>query len=46
MNAATLLAIFIVPVLYVVIQGFAERFRRNPSHAPAPESIPAPRGEA
>jgi hypothetical protein len=38
MNAATLLAIFIVPVLYVVIQGFAER--RRPSRAPAP--VPAP----
>ena len=46
MNAATLLAIFIVPVLYVVIEGFAERFRPNPSPAPAPESLPAPRGEA
>jgi multidrug efflux pump subunit AcrB len=45
MNAATLLAIFIVPVLYVVIEGFAERFRRNPHPAPAPESVPAPRGE-
>ncbi|HXN49466.1 MAG TPA: efflux RND transporter permease subunit, partial [Bryobacteraceae bacterium] len=35
MNAATLLAIFIVPVLYVVIQGIAERNRK-----PVPESHP------
>ncbi len=35
MNAATLLAIFIVPVLYVVIQGIAERKRK-----PVPETHP------
>jgi multidrug efflux pump subunit AcrB len=33
MNAATLLAIFIVPVLYVVIQRIAERKRK-----PAPQT--------
>jgi multidrug efflux pump subunit AcrB len=37
MNAATLLAIFIVPVLYAVIQRIAERKRR-----PADESAPVP----
>ncbi len=37
MNAATLLAIFIVPVLYVVIQRIAERRRK---HAPAIEALP------
>jgi hydrophobe/amphiphile efflux-1 (HAE1) family protein len=34
MLTATLLAIFIVPVLYVVIEGFVER--RRPASAPAP----------
>jgi hydrophobe/amphiphile efflux-1 (HAE1) family protein len=38
MISATLLAIFIVPVLYVVIQEFTERRReRATGHAPAPE---------
>jgi hydrophobe/amphiphile efflux-1 (HAE1) family protein len=38
MNAATLLAVFIVPVLYVVIQRIAERGRRRaPAIAPLPE---------
>ncbi len=42
MNAATLLAIFFVPVLYVVIQGFAERHKKP---APQPiQPIPAPGG--
>jgi multidrug efflux pump subunit AcrB len=36
MNAATLLAVFIVPVLYVVVQRFAERRRpAEQSHAQA-----------
>jgi hypothetical protein len=40
MNAATLLAIFIVPVLYTVIQGIAERRRKvAPGPAPAPEEV-------
>ena len=30
MNAATLLAIFIVPVLYFVIESFAERGKPSP----------------
>src|SRR3954447_9626009 len=34
MVTATLLAIFIVPVLYVIIESFVER--RRPSSAPAP----------
>jgi multidrug efflux pump len=39
MNAATLLAIFLVPVLYVVIQRVAERGRRAaPGTAPVPEA--------
>ncbi len=46
MNAATLLAIFVVPVLYVVIQGFAERRRPSSAPARAPEPVPAPQGEA
>jgi multidrug efflux pump subunit AcrB len=37
MNAATLLAVFIVPVLYTVIQHIAERRRRA---APGAESVP------
>jgi multidrug efflux pump subunit AcrB len=37
MNTATLLAIFIVPVLYVVVQSFVERGR-----APQAETSPAP----
>jgi hydrophobe/amphiphile efflux-1 (HAE1) family protein len=38
MNAATLLAIFIVPVLYVVIQRIAERKRKpEPGTEPLPE---------
>jgi hydrophobe/amphiphile efflux-1 (HAE1) family protein len=36
MTAATLLAVFIVPVLYVVIQRFAERRRRLPQAEPLP----------
>jgi multidrug efflux pump len=40
MNAATLLAIFIVPVLYVVIQRIAERGRRPaPGLGPAAEPV-------
>ena len=40
MNAATLLAIFIVPVLYTVIQGIAERRRSEaPGSEPAPEQV-------
>jgi multidrug efflux pump subunit AcrB len=40
MNAATLLAIFIVPVLYTVIQGIAERGRSvAPGTEPAPGQI-------
>jgi hypothetical protein len=39
MNAATLLAIFIVPVLYVVIQRVAERGRKAaPATPPVPEA--------
>jgi hydrophobe/amphiphile efflux-1 (HAE1) family protein len=34
MTAATLLAVFIVPVLYVVIQRFAERGARRHAHQP------------
>ncbi len=37
MLAATLLAVFLVPVLYVVIQGIAERRRTAPGHSPEPE---------
>ena len=40
MNAATLLAIFIVPVLYVAIQRVAER-RRRPSPGTLPVTEPA-----
>ncbi len=40
MLAATLLAVFIVPVLYVVIQGLVER-RPRPSAAPGAETEPA-----
>ena len=36
MNAATLLAVFIVPVLYVVVEGFAERRRKRPAPATRP----------
>jgi len=39
MTAATLLAVFFVPVLYVVIQRFAERGRRLPRAEPLP-SLP------
>ncbi len=39
MNAATLLAIFIVPVLFVVIQRMVERRPR-----PAPETEPLAEG--
>jgi multidrug efflux pump subunit AcrB len=39
MNAATLLAIFIVPVLYVVVERLSERRREaGPETAPAPEA--------
>jgi hypothetical protein len=40
MNAATLLAIFIVPVLYVVVQRAVERRRpaAGPETAPEPEA--------
>src|SRR5260370_38485 len=36
MNAATLLAVFIVPVLYVVVQRFAERRSGQPARSPKP----------
>jgi len=36
MLAATLVGIFIVPVLYAVVQGLAERFGAKPASAPAP----------
>jgi HAE1 family hydrophobic/amphiphilic exporter-1/multidrug efflux pump len=43
MSAATVIGIFIVPVFYVVIQGFAERFvTSRPAAAPAPPAPPAP----
>jgi hypothetical protein len=35
MTAATLIAIFIVPVFYVVLQGGVERFQRRPTPAGA-----------
>ncbi len=38
MNAATLLAVFIVPVLYVVVQRFVERRRRAEGPGMAPEA--------
>ena len=38
MNAATLLAVFIVPVLYFVIQGFAERHSTQSRPEPVPVS--------
>lgn len=41
MNAATLLAVFIVPVLYFVIQGYGERRRAASSSVP----VPAPGGQ-
>lgn len=37
MNAATLLAVFIVPVLYVIVQRVVERRRRAEGPAPVPE---------
>ncbi|HXF27961.1 MAG TPA: multidrug efflux RND transporter permease subunit [Bryobacteraceae bacterium] len=37
MNAATLLAIFLVPVLYVVIQRMAERGHKTAPHTASPE---------
>jgi hydrophobe/amphiphile efflux-1 (HAE1) family protein len=40
MNAATLLAIFIVPVLYVVIQSIAERRKSPVVREPAPATAP------
>jgi multidrug efflux pump subunit AcrB len=36
MNAATILAVFIVPVLYVVIERIADRGRRLTTHPVAP----------
>jgi multidrug efflux pump len=36
MNAATLLAVFIVPVLYVVVQRFADKRRKQPAVSPSP----------
>jgi hydrophobe/amphiphile efflux-1 (HAE1) family protein len=36
MNAATLLAVFIVPVLYVVVERFAEKRRGAPVPSPSP----------
>jgi len=41
MNAATLLAIFIVPVLYLVIQRFAERNRKTDGRETSSEGSPA-----
>jgi hydrophobe/amphiphile efflux-1 (HAE1) family protein len=38
MNAATLLAVFIVPVLYVIVQRMVER--RRPAEGPEPEPEP------
>jgi len=38
MLAATLVAIFIIPVTFYV----AERFRRKPQEAPGPEAVPVP----
>jgi len=38
MLAATLIAIFIIPVTFYV----SERFRRKPEHAPLPDAVPAP----
>jgi HAE1 family hydrophobic/amphiphilic exporter-1/multidrug efflux pump len=43
MSAATAIGIFIVPVFYVVIQGFAERWMSSrPAAAAAPPPAPAP----
>jgi multidrug efflux pump subunit AcrB len=42
MNAATLLAVFIVPVLYVVVERFAEKRRGAP--VPSPKPAPAEGG--
>jgi multidrug efflux pump len=38
MLTATLLAVFIVPVLYVIIEGFVERRRPSDASAPVPEA--------
>jgi len=38
MLAATLIAVFIIPVTFYV----SERFRRQPGHAPLPDVVPAP----
>ena len=38
MLTATLLAIFIVPVLYVIIESFVERRRTSPGPEPVPEA--------
>jgi hydrophobe/amphiphile efflux-1 (HAE1) family protein len=38
MITATLLAVFIVPVLYVIIESYVERRAPAPGHAPAPEA--------
>ena len=42
MNAATLLAVFIVPVLYVVVERFGEKRRKQPQPARTP--VPAEEG--
>jgi hypothetical protein len=39
MNAATLLAVFFVPVLYFVIQSYAER-KKGPVQAPIAPPVP------
>ncbi|HTS61227.1 MAG TPA: multidrug efflux RND transporter permease subunit [Candidatus Acidoferrales bacterium] len=38
MLTATLLAVFIVPILFVIIEGFVERRRPEPARGPAPEA--------
>jgi HAE1 family hydrophobic/amphiphilic exporter-1/multidrug efflux pump len=40
MSAATAIGIFIVPVFYVVIQGFAERLQSSRPAAAAPKAAP------
>lgn len=43
MISATILEVFFIPVLYVVIQGSSERFKR---HAAAPAAVPVESGSA
>ncbi|WP_428383925.1 efflux RND transporter permease subunit [Nevskia ramosa] len=40
MTAATMIGIFLIPLLYVLVQGTADRLR--PAKAPAPAAAPAP----